>query len=233
MVGMAVGLLTFVSPEAWSENVVLQQNFDDLDKEEIPVAGSESDLGGAWRDFGKRETSPQLTNQEFFKAEGVTTGNSIKITRDENQIGTTDFWLMGSWLAPLEFGKLRVSFRVLRDSPDSGFSVHLGTAEKFLGDNSIAVAVGNRSTSSEKLQVMKSDGKWQTAEVPIFVGEWTQITLDVNFEASTYLVSIDDLPIGEPISFVKTGGIQKISFLPTAPDGNVSYIDDVKILEVD
>lgn len=232
-VGSVIGCLILISGEAWPKNVVLTQNFEEIDRNEIPVVGSESDLGGAWRDFGKGETSPLVTDQEFFKAEGATTGNSVRITRNDAQAGTTDFWLMGSWVAPLEFGKLRISFRVLRDSMDSGFSVHLGTAETFLGENTIAVAVGNRSSSMEKLQVMSADGTWETTDIPIHVGEWTQIALDVDFEAATYLVSIDEMPATEPIPFIKTGGLRKLSFLPMVPDGNYSFIDDIEIVEAD
>ncbi len=231
--GTVTCLLILVSAEARPENAVLQQNFDTLNRQEIPIAGSESDPGGAWKDFGKGESSPQITDQEFYKAEGVTSGSSVKITRNDALTETTDFWLTGAWVGPLEFGKLRISFRVLRDSPDSGFSVHMGSAEKFLGDNTIAVAIGNRSTSLEKLQVMKTDGKWQTTESLIHVGEWTKVTMDVDFEAGTYVVSINDLAVTEPIPFIKANGLRKISFLPTAPDGNVSFIDDVEIVELD
>lgn len=220
-------------PSGLAEIVVLRQNFDGFSADLVGTEGSEQDEGGAWKEFGKRDSSPKASDQEFFPAKEGSKGKSIRIIRDNAAVETPDFWLTGSWGDPLETGKLRISFRFLRDSSDSGFSVHLGSAEKNANVNTIALSIGNRSTSLEKLGVMKSDGAWQTTQVPLAVGTWTQVALEIDLSAATYTVSVDGEPVGEVIPFERDGALRRISFLPTHPDANVSYIDDVEVVALD
>jgi len=221
------------APVAQAENVVLRQDFDSFAADDVGKVGNEQDDGGAWKEFGKLESSPKVNSEEFFAAPGTNTGKSIRIIRDDSLVLTADFWLTGAWAAPLDAGKLRISFRVLRDSPESCFSVHLGTAEKNAGVNTIAVSVGGRSTSGEKVQVMKNDGEWETTGVQILAGSWTQVTMTMDLVAETYAVSVDGSPAAEAIPFKREGALRKISFLPAYPDANVSYIDDVEVAELD
>jgi len=216
-----------------AETVIIRQSFDDFAPDAAGTVGVEKDEGGAWKDFGKRESSPKATDQEFAQGKDGSKGRSIRIIRDDAAVQTPDFWLLGSWLDPVDTGKARISFRVLRDSPDSGFSFHIGNAEKNAGVNTIALSIGNHSTSLEKLGVMTADGKWETTQTPLPVGSWMQIALDIDFSASTYTVSVDGLPVGEAIPFERDGALRRISFLPTHPNGNVSYIDDVEVVALD
>jgi len=224
--------VAFIAPAAQAENVVLKQGFEDFSAGDVGKVGNEQDEGGAWKEFGKVESSPKVSDQEYFAGTGVKAGKSIRIIRDDSLVATSDFWLIGSWAAPLDSGKLRISFRVLRDSPESCFSVHLGTAEKNAAVNTIAVSVGGKSTSGEKLQIMSSDGPWQMTDVQIPVGTWTQVEMSIDLVAETYLVSLDGSPASEAIPFKREGALRKISFLPAYPDANVSYIDDVEVAEL-
>lgn len=231
---LAAGMGLLLVSSVRAENVVLRQSFDGFAVDEVGTVGSEQDEGGAWKEFGKIESSPKATDQEKYTAQSGGAGKSVRIIRDDTMIQTPDFWLMGSWNVPLETGKLRIGFRVLRDSPDSGFSVHLGTEEKTAGQNTIAVSVGSRGTSGEKLMVMTDDGKWLTTTRVVPVGSWAQVVFDIDLSGGTYSVSLDGEPVvTDPMPFKRDGSLRRISFLPAAPNGNVSFIDDVEVLEVD
>lgn len=216
-----------------AETVVLKQGFDEFPAELVGTEGSEQGEGGAWKEFGKRESSPRASDLEFFPGPQGAAGKSIRIIRDDAAVETPDFWLTGSWGEPLDSGKVRVSFRFLRDSADSGFSLHLGTEEKNAGVNTIAVSIGNRTSSLEKLGIMTSNAAWQITDRLLPVGTWTQIVLEIDFPAATYSVTVDGEPVGEPIPFAREGPLRRISFLPTHPDANVSYIDDVEVVVLD
>lgn len=230
---LAAGVVLFCSSIAVASDDILKETFDEFALDAVGIIGSEAEAGGAWRDFGKRDSSPKASDQEFFAGPGATSGKSVRIIRDDSAITTMDFWLTGVWSAPLDSGKVRVSFRVLRDSAESCFSVHLGTAEKLLNVNTIAVSVGGQSTSGEKLQVMNSDGAWKRTGTQIEVGTWSLITMIVDLSAETYSVAVNDSPVEESIPFTRAGALRSISFLPAYPDGNVSYIDDVEVVQLD
>jgi hypothetical protein len=226
----AGGFLAVALAGGQAEDVILKQGFDGFDLDAAAVAGEATDEGGAWRDLRKTETSPQISDQEYFSAQGEPAGKSIKLTRD-NTI-TMDFWLIGNWNAPLDSGKVRVSFRLLRDSPESGLSVHFGDAEKNLGANTVAVSIGNR-LGGEVLRVMDAEGGWQNAGANPAVGTWAQITFEIDFSAMTYSVSLDGEPAAEDVPFTMNNPAMKLSFLPGAPEGNVTYIDDVEVVARD
>ena len=213
-----------------AETVVLKQSFNDFDLEAAGVVGIATEEGGSWHELRKTETAPQISDQEYFSADGDSAGKSIKLTRDGT--ATMDFWLIGSWGTTLESGKVRVSFRVLRDSGDSGLSVHFGNAEKNLGVNTVAVSIGNRP-GGEVLKVMNADGAWQDAGTNPSVGTWAQITFEIDFSAMTYTVLMDGAPAAENVPFTMNGPLLKLSFLPAAPDGNVTFIDDVEVVALD
>jgi hypothetical protein len=230
---LVAGTAMVLSFSAFGESLIIRQDFEGFDTKGEGTLGAEDSEGASWKTFGMRDSSPQVSDQEFFSANGGSPGKSIRIIRDDSAVMTPDFWLIGSWADPLDSGKLRVSFRFLRDSPDSGFSVHLGTEEKNSNVNTVAVSVGNRSNSLEKLGVMKIDGSWETTEVMLEVGVWTQVVLEIDFSAATYVVSVDGTPVGEAIPFEMNGALRRVSFLPTHPDANVSYIDDVEVVALD
>ena len=221
------GVLALATSVGQAESLILKQGFNDFDSD---VAGVVLDDRGSWREFRKTETSPQISDQEYFSESGESSGKSVKLTRGEAV--TMDFWLIGAWETTMESGRARVSFRVLRDSSESGMSVHFGNAEKAIGINTVGVSIGNRS-GGEKLMVMNSEGGWQSAGANPAVGTWAQITFEIDFSAMTYTVILDGVPAVEAIPFKMTGPMQKISFLPAAPVGNVSYIDDVEVTALD
>jgi len=222
-----MSLLILASSFGQAESLILKQGFDEMD---VETAGLVTDDGGSWRDFRKTDTAPQISDQEFFAESGGASGKSVKLTRGEAT--TMDFWLIGSWETTLESGRARISFRVLRDNSESGLSVHFGNAEKALGVNTIAVSIGNR-LGGEKLMVMNSEGSWEKAGANPTVGTWAQITVDIDFTAMTYTVLLDGVPAAETIPFKTTGPLQRISFLPAAPVGNVSFIDNVEVTTLD
>lgn len=230
---LAAGVVLFCIAHSFASDTILKESFDEFAVDSVGTVGSEAEPGGAWRDFGKRDSSPKASDQEFFAAPGAKSGKSVRIIRDDSVIGTPYFWLTGAWSSPLDSGKLRISFRVLRDSAESCFSVHLGTAEKTANTNTIAVAVGGRSTSGEKLQVMKSDGEWQRTGTQIEAGTWSLVSITIDLAAETYSVSVNESPVEEGMPFTRTGALRSISFLPAYPDGNVSYIDDVEVVQLD
>lgn len=222
-----MSLLIMAAGLGQAESLILKQGFDEL---VVETAGLVTDESGSWRDFRKTETAPQISDQEFFTESGAASGKSVKLTRGEAT--TMDFWLVGSWETTLESGKVRISFRILRDNSESGLSVHFGNAEKALGVNTIAVSIGNR-LGGEKLMVMNSEGAWQAAGPNAEVGTWAQITVEIDFTSMTYTVLLNGVPAGEAIPFKTTGPLQRISFLPAAPVGNVSFIDDVEVATLD
>lgn len=224
---MVGGLLALASSVGQAESLILKQSFNDLDPD---VAGIVMDNGGSWREFRKAEAAPQISDQEYFTESGESSGKSVKLTRGEAV--TMDFWLIGAWETTMESGRVRVSFRVLRDNSESGMSVHFGNAEKAIGVNTVGVSIGNR-LSGEKLMVMNNEGGWQAAGANPTVGTWAQITFEIDFSAMTYTVFLDGAPAVEAIPFKMSGPMQKISFLPAAPVGNVSYIDDVEVTALD
>jgi hypothetical protein len=224
------GLLALAFAGAHAETVVLRQDFESFDPAIVGVAGVDTDEGGSWREFRKTETAPQISDQEFHSETSASTGKSVRITRD-NSI-TTDFWLIGTWGTTLDTGRVRISFRVLRDSADSGFSVHFGNAEKNAGVNTIAAVIGNRQ-SGEVLKAMNAEGAWQDAGAGPEVGSWARISFDIDFSAMTYSVSLNDVVAAENIPFKMNGPLLKIAFLPAAPDGNISFIDDVEVVALD
>lgn len=226
----AGGFLAVAMVAAQAETVVLKQSFNDFDVEASGIIGVATEEGGAWQELRKTDTAPQVSDQEYFSAEGESSGKSIKVTRDGS--GTMDFWLIGSWGTTLETGKARVSFRILRDSGDSGMSVHFGNAEKALGVNTIGVAIGNR-LGGETLKVMNAEGAWQDAGTNAAVGTWTQITFDIDLSALTYTVLLDGAPAAENVPFTMSGPLFRISFLPAVPDGNIIYVDDVEVVALD
>jgi hypothetical protein len=224
---LAGSLLALGAGCGLAESLILKESFNDLDPE---VAGVVVGEGASWREFRKTETAPQISDQEFFSDSGEASGKSVRLTRADAV--TMDFWLIGAWETTLESGRARVSFRILRDNSESGMSVHFGDAQKAIGVNTIGVSIGNR-IGGEKLMVMNSDGAWQDAGANPTVGTWAQIALEIDFTAMTYTVLLDGVPAAEAVPFKMTGPMQRISFLPAAPVGNVSYIDDVEVTALD
>lgn len=224
---MVGGALALAASVGQAESLILKQSFNDLDSD---AAGIVMDDRGSWREFRKTETAPQISDQEYFTESGESSGKSVKLTRGEAV--TMDFWLIGAWETTMESGRVRVSFRILRDSSESGMSVHFGNAEKAIGVNTVGVSIGNR-LGGEKLMVMNNEGGWQSAGTNPAVGTWAQITLEIDFSTMTYTVLLDGAPAAEAIPFKMSEPMQKISFLPAAPVGNVSYIDDVEVIALD
>jgi hypothetical protein len=229
-VWVAGGIFALALVAAQAESVILKQGFNDFDLEAAGVVGDAAEEGGAWGDLHKTATAPRISEEEFYAANGESKGKSIVLTRDNTV--TMDFWLVGSWSAPLDSGKVRVSFRIFRDSADSSLSVHFGDAAKNIGANTVAVSIGNRM-GGEVLRVMDAEGVWQGAGTNPAVGNWAQITLDIDFAALTYSVLLDGEVAVEKVPFVMSNPAVKLSFLPGAPEGNVTYIDDVAIVAID
>jgi len=226
-------VLALSAPSGLSETVVLRQGFDDFEVGVIGAVGAENVEGGIWREFGKGESSPKVSTQEFFSATGAGSGKSVAIIRDNASVHTTDFWLIARWESALDSGIVRISFSAFRDSEQSGFSVHLGTAEKNLGENTIAVTVPNKSSFGTKLAVMDKAGAWKATPLEIPVGTWTRILMEIDFSAKTYRVSANGEFFGEAIPFEANGPLRQIAFIPTYPDGNLSCVDEVEVVALD
>jgi len=208
-----------------ASQMLLEQDFNDFDPEWSGVKGIEGDTGGEWRSFGNRESSPRATADEAAGNGGL----SIRIQRDDAAVETADFWLIGRWAEDLYTGRVVLTFHVLRDTNDSGFTVHFGTDEKTLGQNTIAIMVSNSGSYGGKLAVMGTDGAWTPVELSIPVGVWAKVGLTMDFGAMTYSVQVDGQSAPESIPFEMNGPLRQVSFVPIHPDGNVSYIDDVSL----
>jgi hypothetical protein len=219
-----------------------EQNFDTFPTNSIANGGAFGDgrgyhpdlraCPGAWYYLG-RETDTRATVQSAIKHGAV--GNALKIT---SLVGETEpiFVRHSSGFDGTSFqartdnliNNGTCSFEFWLYHPDSQ-----GSLQAFLQyDGSPNNEIGFYMESGA-VYYMLSGGTWASTGYNLPAGQWQKFTIEVNLAALTYslyagatneLVLCQNNPYTVPFN-----GFNQLYFQPVAPQGNVTYLDDVAL----
>ncbi|MBI4028500.1 MAG: hypothetical protein HY360_26170 [Verrucomicrobia bacterium] len=220
-------VLLLTAPLLLGDEIWLKQNFDSLPDSMEGASGSPTDPEGAWGQFRKTETSPKVQSHEFN--DQVTKdkqGRAVAITRGDS--GDDSSWLIANKAMEMKGRIAQVRFWFLRESKQSGFSMHLSNQSKNFC-STVAVAISE--DMGQKIAYQNEEGQWVHSEIIVKPGLWFRVRMAIDLEKKVYSVFTgdEDREVAHNIPWKTSHPFNRIVFAPTAPQSNVSFIDDVEV----
>lgn len=229
--------LGFLAQPAGADTIRLSQGFDDTavfdasDTTTTTLRGDSGTTGGAWNFYSGGSATPRIIN-DGSDADAAYTGPVFSGTQSAAivRVSSTFTGRVSSGIAAGE--DYEMSFRVFRGADASfvfnptAFGGGASEGSAFLEDDGRLLIRNGANTA------------WVDTGLDIAEGDWTLVRYIVDRDAGQYTLSVTPDGGAEAFSSVTPDlfgsvAVGQVNFTTQAPTGNISYLDDIQLIEGD